>query len=264
MADISKIVGINGVSYDLKDAAARSDIEELRNALTGGVNFIGETTTEITDGSTTSQITINSKTVTAKTGNLVKYGSKEFVFDGARWIELGDLSTLGTLAYKDSATGSFTPSGSVSQPTFTGESMTSTGNFTPSGSVAISVGSGTANYTPQGSVSAPTISVKTAGSTATVNSITDVGTLPSMTMSVADETLTFTFSQGTRPTKGADTTVKTGDAAYEASSPSFTGTGAELKAAFSGSQGSVSVSGTPSGSVSTPSFTGTSGSVSVS
>lgn len=264
MADISKIVGINGTSYDLKDATARSDIEELRNALTGGVNFIGETTTALTDGATTNPITINSKSVTAKAGNLVAYNNKEFVFDGSKWIELGDLSTLGTLAYKDSATGSFTPSGSVSQPTFTGESMTSTGNFTPAGSVTISKGNGTANYTPEGSVSAPTISVATAGTTDTVYSITDVGTLPTLSMTVADETMTFSFSQGTLPTKGNAQTVKTGDAAYEATAPSFTGTGAELKAAFSGTQGNVSVSGTPEGTVSTPSFTGTSGSVSVS
>lgn len=38
-----------------------------------------------------------------------------------------------------------------------------------------------ASYTPAGSVSTPTISVKTAGSTTTVNSITDVGTTPSLT-----------------------------------------------------------------------------------
>lgn len=335
MADISKITLLNGTTYDLKDAQARDDIEDIKSAITGGVTFMGETTTALTDGATTNPITINSKSVTAIKGNLVVYNSKEFVFDGTKWIEMGDLSVLGALAYKDSASGSFTPSGSVSQPTFTGSETTSTGNFTPAGgvtlstaattstgavsyisaigtksfsgtaatikpkvtaagTVAISTGTGTANYTPEGSVAAPTISVKTAGATTTVNSITAVGTLPSLTTTVANEVLTIGFDQGTLPTKGANTTVKTGDAAYKASAPAFTGTGAELKAtftgtevegsasytpagtvtvnsttsylkgSFTGTQGSVSVKGTPSGTVSKPTFTGTAGTVTVS
>lgn len=335
MADISKITLLNGTTYDLKDAQARNDIEDIKGAIAGGVTFMGETTTALTDGATTNPITINSKSVTAIKGYLVVYNSKEFVFDGTKWIEMGDLSVLGAMAYKDSASGSFTPSGSVSQPTFTGNETTSTGNFTPAGgvtlsteattstgavsyisaigtksfsgtaatikpkvtaagTVAISKGTGTANYTPEGSVAAPTISVKKAGSTTTVNSITAVGTLPSLTTTVANEVLTIGFDQGTLPTKGANTTVKTGDAAYQASAPAFTGTGAELKAtftgtevegsasytpagtvtvnsttsylkgSFTGTQGSVSVKGTPSGTVSKPTFTGTAGTVTVS
>lgn len=335
MADISKLTLLNGTTYDLKDAQARSDIEDIKGAIAGGVTFMGETTTALTDGATTNPITINNKSVSAIKGYLVVYNSKEFVFDGTKWIEMGDLSVLGALAYKDSASGSFTPSGSVSQPTFTGSETTSTGNFTPAGgvtlstaattstgavsyisaigtksfsgtaatikpkvtaagSVAISTGTGTANYTPEGSVAAPTISVKTAGATTTVNSITSVGTLPSLTTTVANEVLTIGFDQGTLPTKGANTTVKTGDAAYQASAPAFTGTGAELKAtftgtevegsasytpagtvtvnattsylkgSFTGTQGSVSVKGTPSGTVSKPTFTGTAGTVTVS
>ena len=335
MADISKLTLLNGTTYDIKDAQARSDIEDIKGAIAGGVTFMGETTTALTDGATTNPITINSKSVTAIKGYLVVYNSKEFVFDGTKWIEMGDLSVLGALAYKDSASGSFTPSGSVSQPTFTGTETTSTGNFTPTGgvtlstaattstgavsyisaigtksfsgtaatikpkvtaagTVAISKGTGTANYTPEGSVAAPTISVKTAGATTTVNSITAVGTLPSLTTTVANEVLTIGFDQGTLPTKGANTTVKTGDAAYQASAPAFTGTGAELKAtftgtevegsasytpagtvtvnsttsylkgSFTGTQGSVSVKGTPSGTVSKPTFTGTAGTVTVS
>lgn len=335
MADISKLTLLNGTTYDIKDAQARSDIEDIKGAIAGGVTFMGETTTALTDGATTNPITINNKSVSAIKGYLVVYNSKEFVFDGSKWIEMGDLSVLGALAYKDSASGSFTPSGSVSKPTFTGSETTSTGNFTPAGgvtlstaattstgavsyisaigtksfsgtaatikpkvtaagTVAISKGTGTANYTPEGSVAAPTISVKTAGATTTVNSITAVGTLPSLTTTVANEVLTIGFDQGTLPTKGANTTVKTGDAAYQASAPAFTGTGAELKAtftgtevegsasytpagtvtvnsttsylkgSFTGTQGSVSVKGTPSGTVSKPTFTGTAGTVTVS
>lgn len=334
MAEISKITLLNGTTYDLKDKKARDDIAAIEAAIAGGVTFMGETSTALTDGSTTKSIVINSTTVTAVKGYLVVYNSKEFVFDGDKWIEMGDLSLIGDLGWKDSASGNFTPAGSVSQPTFSGNEMTSTGNFTPTGrvgltsaaststgavgyiseigtksfsgtaatikpkvtaagTVAITKGTGTANYTPEGSVAAPTISVKTAGATTTVNSITAVGTLPSLTTTVANETLTIGFDQGTLPTKGANTTVKTGDAAYQASAPAFTGTGAELKAtftgtevegsasytpagtvtvnattkyltgSFSGSQGSVSVKGTPSGTVSKPNFTGTQGTVTV-
>ncbi|SCW60384.1 hypothetical protein SAMN05660484_02029 [Eubacterium ruminantium] len=154
---------------------------------------------------------------------------------------------------------------------FTGASMTSTGSFTPSGS--ISVGTGTANYTPSGtnassSVSGScsvtpsgTIAVKTAGATTTVNSITAVGTLPNLSTTVEDEVLTIGWNAGTLPTKGSDTSVKIGDAAYDftgtassgtisgtAAAQTFTGTGKELK--FTGSAGNISVSGTTTGSIS--------------
>lgn len=218
---ISTITAVNGVTYGLKDSDARNDIEEIKTAITGGVTFQGTTSTELTDGSTVSVIVINSKSVTAAKGYLVVYGGKEFVYDGEKWIEMGDLSLIGSLGWKNSATG----------------------NYTPAGNVSITKGNGTSNYTPEGSVSAPEINVKTAGSTAIVNSITNVGTSPSLTMTYnsSTENLSFAFDQGTLPTKGADQTVKTGDAAYEASAPTFTGTGAELKATFNGTQGSVTV-----------------------
>jgi len=363
MADISKITLPSGTTYNLKDAQAREDIAAIESAISGGVTFMGETTTELSDGATTNPIVINGSSVTALKGYLVVYSSKEFVFDGTHWIEMGDLSVLGALAYKDSASGSYTPAGTVSQPTFTGtsssvtitasdnasgnyqpkgtvsqptfsgnsltstgaftpegsvsvsitattnktatvsaaasgeatytpagsvsqpsftgSSLTSTGNFTPAGSVAVSTattenktatvspaGSGTATYTPAGSVTAPTISVATSGSTTTVNSITDVGTLPTFTATVANENLTLGFTQGTLPTKGSDTTVKTGDAAYSASQPTFSGTGVRLvtgnitvpktfSGSFTGTEAEVSVSGTPAGTVSQPTFTGT-------
>ena len=103
------------------------------------------------------------------------------------------------------------------------------------------------------SVSAPAISLDSGGSTTTVNSITAVGTLPSWTGTVANETLTIGWSAGTLPTKGSDTTVKTGDASYTASAPTFTGTKAQ-----------ISGSCTPSGTVSQPTFTGTAATITAS
>lgn len=177
---------------------------------------------------------------------------------------------------------SYTPAGTVAAPTFTGTKATGltvspassgTATYTPAGTVSQPTFTGTAatisvskSYTPAGSVSTPTISVKTAGSTTTVNSITAVGTLPSLTVtnqtvvtgtSVSNEVMSFTtttngsasgWSAGTLPTKGANTTVKTGDAAYQSSQPSFTGTAATIT-----STGSY----TPAGTVSQPTFTGT-------
>lgn len=315
MADISKITLPSGTTYNIKDAQARSDIADLQTAISGGVTFEGVTTTPLTDGATTNPIIINGSSKTATKGWLVAYDSSEFVFDGEQWFEMGDLSVLGDLAYKDNASasytpagtvsqptftgsssavtisvdpaqsnqGNYTPSGTVSQPTFTGSALVSTGTYTPEGNVSVgttdhatveavvspvAIGPGeSASYTPGGTVSAPTISVATAGSTTTVNSITDVGTLPTLTTTVANENLTIAFSQGTLPTKGSNTTVKTGDASYSASQPSFTGTGvlltagvdvpAGFEATFTGTQKSVSVSGTPSGTVSKPTFYGT-------
>lgn len=305
MADISKITLPSGSQYNFKDTQARADIAAIQSAIAGGVTFMGETSTALADGATASSIVINSSTITAVKGYLVVYQMKEFVYDGSKWIEMGDLSAFKALAYKDSATGNFTPDGGVSQPTFTGDensvsitaadntngnyqpkgtvskpsftgtATTSTGKFTPEGSVGltttnktttVSKTTGEATYTPEGSVAAPTISVKTAGSTTTVNSITAVGSLPSLSATVENENLTLTWDAGALPTKGANTTVKTGDAAYEASAPKFTGTGARLvtgnipvptSASFTGSEGDVSVSGTPAGDITQPTFTGT-------
>ena len=318
MADISKITLPSGNTYDIKDATARNLIQSLA----GFTKFLGVTTTALTDGSTTNPITINNQPVTADTGSIVTYGSQEFIFNGTAWQAFGDLSALGALAYKDEAEGSYTPAGTVSQPTFTGNSntvditvttnssgnytpagtvskptfsgneLTSTGKFTPEGEISfsntnktatVSTTTGTATYTPGGSVSAPTISVATAGATITVKNPTSqtvaktvASAAPGATApanpvtyaAVSNETLSLYqlgYTTGDSITT-ANVTVKTGDAAYEASQPSFTGTGVRLvtgnisvpnTATFSGTEGNLSVKGTPAGSVTQPTFTGT-------
>lgn len=344
MADISKITLPSGTTYNIKDAQARSDIESIQNAISGGVHFIGNTTTELTDGATTNPITIGGESVTANKGDLVACGNSEYLWDGSKWLFFGDFGSLGALAFKDSASGSYTPAGTVAKPTFTGTQATITSTYTPAGSVTISVGNsstknytpagtvskptftgtegnisasytpagsvtiskgtgtanytpagtvskptftgtegnisasytptgsvtiskgtGTANYTPEGSVSTPTITVTP--NTATVTSITGVGTLPSCTLpslsaTVSNENLTLgwsagEFSAGTLPTKDSGKTVVTGIKSATSTQPSFTGTGAELKASFSGTAGTATGKFTPAGSVSQPSFTGT-------
>lgn len=330
MADnpvLSQITLPSGTTYDLKDAQARADIVSIWSAISGGVTFLGVTTTQISDGDTTNPIIIDGQSITATKGAIVVYisgnTSNEYLWDGTHWNGIGDMTVFGALAYKSSATatytpvgtvsqptftgssssvtltieadasGNYTPAGTVSQPTFTGSSTTSTGTFTPSGSVTLTnsnqtatvapAPSGEATYTPAGSVSAPTISVDSAGATTTiknptaatvataVNAVAPGGTAPSNAItyySVSGETLSLYqlgYTTGDSITT-ENVTVKTGDASYTASAPSFTGTGARLvtdnisvpsSASFSGTEGNISVSGTPTGTVSQPTFSGT-------
>lgn len=322
MADISVIQLPSGSSYNIKDAWARQAIEGLGNP----THFLGASSTAITDGGT-QKPTIGGSEVTPNAGDIVVYSNGEFIWSGTSWIELGDLSGLGSLAYKNSASGSVTATGTVSKPTFTGSSSTvtitatdntsgnyqpkgtvsqptfsgtaatisSSATYTPAGSVSLTktnktttvsaASSGTTTYTPGGSVGTPTISVKTAGSTTSINNptsktvVTDMSVAePSSTAatgalayySVSGETLTL---KQIVETTGASistsaVTVKTGDAAYQSSQPSWTGTGVRLvtgnistadSASFSGTEATISSSAsyTPAGGVSQPTFTGT-------
>lgn len=61
--------------------------------LSNALKFIGETITALSDGSTTSSISVGGKTHTAATGDVVLYNSKEFVWQGSMWKELGDGSS---------------------------------------------------------------------------------------------------------------------------------------------------------------------------
>lgn len=167
MPDISEIKMPSGTIYNIKDTQARS-----------AKGWIGITTTALTDGAATNPITINGQSVTAVAGNITSYDEQEYIFNGSVWQEFGDLSDLGTLAYKDSASGS---------------------------------------YTPQGSVAAPDVTVTP--TTDTIKPVTDVGSMPTFT--VSGETLII--SAGAVPTLGADKTFMTG-ASASASAPAFTGT----------------------------------------
>ena len=342
MAEISKITLPTGSVYDIKDATARAAIANLQN--TENVLSTDAASTpygvQWKSGSTTITGTLVASAETVKkiylvpndgteTGNTYDEYLTLKINTNYSWEKIGttkvDLSGLGDLAYKDTASTSYTPAGSVSQPTFTGNQLTSTGTATPSGTVtvttatttnktatvgstsgeatytpagsvsqpifqgntlvstgsfkptgsisftntnktaAVSTTAGDVTYTPAGTVSKPTISVSAAGSTTTVNSLSSRGTLPTFSATVSNENLTLDFNQGTLPSSSS-VMVKTSDATYEASTPNFSGTGVRLvtgnisvpsSATFSGDSSSVSVSGTPSGTVSQPSFSGT-------
>lgn len=193
-------------------------------------------------------------------------------------------ATSGTITY--------TPTGEISQPEFSDGRVTANGIFTPAGEIvfnnntitaAVSPSdSGAITYTPNGSVSTPVISLNQAGSSQTIRNPTSTTVVKSMVAAapgatapannldyyvVEDETLNLYqlgYTTGASITT-TDVTVKTGDASYSASKPTWTGTGVRLvaesfsqpvSAIFRGTPSPFTVTGTATGTVSQPSFTG--------
>lgn len=240
MANIYQITLPSGNVYNLKDLEARQDIENLKSSVTGAMHYIGVTSSELSDGDATNPIVIAGNNVTPKSGDVAISGQKEFVFSDSdnKWHEYGSTGSLKALAFKDTASGNYTPHGEVSQPTFNGNTLESTGKYTPDGTVETNVDL----------------------NTTVVNSIDSVGILPSCTFpaftaTVENENLTLswaagTFSPGELPVRGKDTTVAT--------------TVKQVTSDFTGTEGDLTVSGKPSGTVSKPTFTGTQDTVIVS
>lgn len=119
MADISEITLPNGATYDIKDATARNEINILKGSKTGAMHYAGVTETALTDGSSISPIKINNVDYTPLNGDVVIYNSLELVWSTSdnKWHEFGSTGSLKGLAFKDSASASYTPAGSVSAPT---------------------------------------------------------------------------------------------------------------------------------------------------
>ena len=281
MPDIKTITLPSGNTYDICDATAREAIAQLNNtqnvlstdaaSTPYGVTWVNSQEETIVGTLVASAETIkkiylvpSSKPETKNVYNeyLTLLKNNEYSWEQIGSTEI-DLSGLGALAWKDTAQTTYTPAGEVSQPSFEGDTLTSTGSYTPTGEITIEVGSGVANYTPSGEILAPEISVASAGSTADINSISNAGSLPSLSATVSDGNLVLSWDAGTLPSYSG-VTVKTGDASYEASQPSFNGTSVELHAVFSGATDTLSVSGTPTGTVSKPSFTGEAATLTVS
>lgn len=273
MSDLSQFQLPNGNVYDLKDAAARKDIATLKEFAASGVSYEGVTTTALTDGSTVTSITISenggNKTITAAKGMMVNYNNVMYGYNGSEWDQLGSAGELKALAYKDSVSGSTTPSGDVSKPTFTGSPVTVNVKGTPSGSVAAPVFTGksksvSVSGTPSGDVAVTTAKAETGGTSnytpsgevgvATTNKniqqITGVGTLPAWSATVEGEKLIFSWNTGTLPTRAA---VSVADGIKQAT---FTGDATNITAKFTGK--SLTSSGTyqPEGTNTAPKFTG--------
>lgn len=215
MAEISRITLPSGTTYDIKDAVAREEIATI----VGGnvVRFIGVSTTAITDGGTQTP-TIAGWSDTVKSGDICFYGAAEFIWgNDNKWHETGDLSSLGDLAYKDTANGQITPSGTVSQPTFTGNSSNVTlsitsdevnDNYTPSGTISYTsrTAATTVNlpFTPDGTVTVTTNT--TTNKTATVSSASGTATY-TPAGSVAAPTISLNAAGATASIKNPTSTT---------------------------------------------------------
>lgn len=152
--------------FTIKDAEARQLIEDLGHVL----YWIGVTTSELTDGATTNPIQVNGESVTANLGGMASYSGSEFVWNGSAWQEFGK-NNFGALAFKSSASGSYTPAGTISVDDGTDSTGTVTG------------------ITDVGEL--PESYFTVSGETATF--VFDAGALPT-----ADSQATFVTASGTR------------------------------------------------------------------
>lgn len=317
MADISKVTLPNGSTYDIKDTTARNQvtaeatarqnadttltnqINTLKSNLTGAMHYAGVTTTPIRDGisvdASDKSITINNTTYVPKPGDVVIYENKEFVYwettsgEGTvkvtegHWNEFGSTGSLKALAFKDSASGTTTPTGTVSKPTFTGTEGTvtivvdeNTFNKCYDTILSYSVSKYDTVNNKWSDISEPlksdTVTIKptthvSGGNVAltkrSLNSsfVSSVGTLPTFSASVTNETLSFNFNAGTLPTVNTVSVLNDVNATYtnptvEVSSFSITGE-------IGTSDMTITGKFTPQGTISQPTFTGNAATVTV-
>lgn len=203
----NKAVTQDKLSQDLQNKLAA-----LTDAASGGMHFVGVTSTALTDGATTATLTpltANSmiRTTGFLTGDIVVYGKKEFIWGSDKWIEFGDMSGLGTLASKNSASGTVsgvptsnhTHSVGAYTHTVTQGTVAASGTYTPEGTVSVTnkgnlgtmtesgnggfvetdepkrIGDGDKILTNQ---ETENVTIKGVGGTTTVKNVTNVGTLP--------------------------------------------------------------------------------------
>ena len=224
MADISSFITPNNTEYFFKDAAAREAIAALNGREWYVVTNAADTPygvkwdkdgTEITGtlvASADTKARIYFVPHVSETGKDI-YEEWVTVSPTASvyiWERFGttdiNISDLGALAYKDSASGSYTPSGSVSAPTISVSSAGSTATI----------------HNPTAKTMVKQLEAAAPGATAPSNSMTYYAVegeklkLYQLGYSTEDSITT------------SDTTVKTSDATYTATAPSFTGTAATI------------------------------------
>ena len=249
-------------TFLFRDDQARQDLSDLPDY----TYYLGVTSTEIEEGTQSPIVIINGSSKTAKAGAIVSYQRAEFIYNGSEWQEFGDLSGLADLAYVDSASGTYTASGSVTNPTFTGTSNQSISIPTPT-TTADESASG--YYVPAGTVTPPTLT-KTNSSTTTfynptANTVMEdiVATPPSGTVpsgsnyhalsdlySVSGTTLTIKYlvNETGASISRSGVSVRTGD-------PTLSVTSANA-ATFSGTKVNIAGTVTASGTITDKTFVG--------
>ena len=277
-----------------------NSIDELKLNLTGAMHYVGVTTTEITDGmsvgdpkASTNKITISGKDYKPDAGDVVIYQDKEFVFHIEKhivgstigstidfegvWNEFGSTGSLKALAFKDRASGTVTPSGTVSTPIFTGTA----GNVSVAYNDAIGdvlIRSVVASYNPSSGYTlnesnnthSSNISLTTHVSggkittnptTATIKQVSAVGTLPTFSATVTNETLSFNFNAGSLPTT-TNTSVITG-VTSTLINPTVEVSPFNVSLELAHDNKVLNGTFTPQGTISQPTFTGNASTVTV-
>jgi hypothetical protein len=294
MANISQIKLPNNVTYDLVDKGARdlisagvsfvkvnsfSDLPTASVSTVGKIYLVPDTHSDSND-IYDEYITVESGTSTyiwEKIGNtdidLSDYSTKththtvtaNVTLTGANYTPSGTVSQPTFNGNSMTLTGTFTPGGTVSQPTFNGNSMTLSANYTPNGTVSSTFTGNTATIsmsgTPSGTVSKPTISITNAGGTAqTLYSMSSAGSYTASSFSagttpcsyaVSNEVLVISYGTAPSYTKENVTLPTRVAVTVDVSQPTFTGNLMTLSTNY-----------TPAGTVSSK-FTGNSSTISV-
>lgn len=87
----------------------------INEALTAAMKIEGETTTNVKDYPSANPVVIDGQSVTAYKGMVVFYNSKEFVWTGSSWKELGDESSFALKTTTITGTGYLTGGGSLAE-----------------------------------------------------------------------------------------------------------------------------------------------------
>jgi len=285
---------LNDGTQDLyiRDAEAQEEIAQIKETIKNGASYIGkfvsavvggETVTTLKDGDVVTSITTTKGTFVPGTPASGQYKlnegdfteiqgtagkpSVEFMWNGTAMDEFGSTSLLKSLAFKDSASGSYTPAGTnaASAVSFTGQTD---GDFVTGFDTAPVAPSFSEGAFDQGSLPSFSEGAFDQGSLPSFSEgAFDAGSLPSMTYDSTNRKLTFgagtlpskaadTFSAGSLPTKAADTfsagslpsksadTFSAGTVPTLATGKAITavGTGEAAAQTFTGTAGTVTVS----------------------
>lgn len=194
---ISTITLPNNNQYEIKDASAWNQIYSLWDTISVGnlelVVLSGTQNLPTANADTMGKIYLKPDNTHDPSANDIydeyitidlKSGSPRY-----KWEKIGNtdvnLSNYSLKTHKHTVDSHiYTPAGTISTPTFSGNSLTSSGTFKPSGTIAINAStsrtsqvstttSGTATYTPTGTVSQPTFT----GNSGTVTVSGSIGSL---------------------------------------------------------------------------------------
>ena len=99
VASLQSALGLGAAAYKAIGSVASGNTglvtggsvySAINEAVSSVLKMQGTTTTAISDGSTTNPVVIDGSSYTAKKGDVVMYGNKEFWWTGSAWEELGD------------------------------------------------------------------------------------------------------------------------------------------------------------------------------